>query len=159
MVFDFVDNASQYNMPYSMHRLFRLKEYKPGALVLGTKGQKTAEQGLYDRGERPDALFDWAGGRPGLRAGGHLQLAGRSYRDDLPDGVRPPGGCADRDHRAVCPGWLAIARSGGTHERTPDLQVFQMRKPSRSMPSSMAGPSSTTPTARICSWIWCGRWT
>ena len=34
MVFDFVDNASQYNMPYSMHRLFRLKEYRPGALVL-----------------------------------------------------------------------------------------------------------------------------
>ena len=44
MVFDFVDNASQYNMPYSMHRLFRLKD-KPGALVLGTKGQKAAEQG------------------------------------------------------------------------------------------------------------------
>ena len=59
MVFDFVDNASQYNMPYSMHRLFRLKEYKSGALVLGTKQQKTAEQGLYDRGERPDALIDW----------------------------------------------------------------------------------------------------
>ena len=59
MVFDFVDNASQYNMPYSMHRLFRLKEYKPGALVLGTKGQKAAEQGLYDKGERPDALIDW----------------------------------------------------------------------------------------------------
>ena len=59
MVFDFVDNASQYNMPYSMHRLFRLKEYKPGALVLGTKQQKTAEQGLYDKGERPDALIDW----------------------------------------------------------------------------------------------------
>ena len=59
MVFDFVDNASQYNMPYSMHRLFRLKEYRPGALVLGTKRQKTAEQGLYDKGERPDALIDW----------------------------------------------------------------------------------------------------
>ena len=59
MVFDFVDNASQYNMPYSMHRLFRLKEYKPGALVLGTKQQKTAEQDLYNRGERPEALIDW----------------------------------------------------------------------------------------------------
>ena len=33
MVFDFVDNASQYNMPYSIHRLFRLKEYKPGAFA------------------------------------------------------------------------------------------------------------------------------
>ena len=59
MVFDFVDNASQYNMPYSIHRMFRLKEYRPGALVLGAKGQKVAEQGLYDRGERPDALVDW----------------------------------------------------------------------------------------------------
>ena len=59
MVFDFVDNASQYNMPYSMHRLFRLKEYRPGALVLGTKKQKMAEQGLYERGERPDAIIDW----------------------------------------------------------------------------------------------------
>ena len=27
--------------------------------MLGTKQQKTAEQGLYDRGERPDALIDW----------------------------------------------------------------------------------------------------
>jgi superfamily II DNA or RNA helicase len=26
MVFDFVDNASQYNMPQSLHRLFRLKD-------------------------------------------------------------------------------------------------------------------------------------
>ena len=26
---------------------------------MGTKQQKTAEQGLYDRGERPDALIDW----------------------------------------------------------------------------------------------------
>ena len=59
MVFDFVDNASQYNMPYSMHRLFRLKEYRPGALVLGSKKQKMAEQGLYERGERPDAIIDW----------------------------------------------------------------------------------------------------
>ena len=59
MVFDFVDNASQYNMPYSMHRLFRLKEYRPGALVLGTKKQKMAEQGLYERGERPDAIINW----------------------------------------------------------------------------------------------------
>ncbi len=51
-------NSVQYNMPYSMHRLFRLKEYKPGALVLGAKKQKAAEQGLYDKGERPDALID-----------------------------------------------------------------------------------------------------
>ena len=27
--------------------------------MLGARGQKTAEQGLYERGERPDALIDW----------------------------------------------------------------------------------------------------
>lgn len=59
MVFDFVDNASQYNMPYSMHRLFRLKDYKPGKLVLAPQQQKIAEEGLYNRGEKPDAIIDY----------------------------------------------------------------------------------------------------
>lgn len=59
MVFDFVDNASQYNMPQSLHRLFRLKDYHAGALALAPQGQKTAEEGLYARGEKPDALIDW----------------------------------------------------------------------------------------------------
>lgn len=59
MVFDFVDNASQYNMPYSMHRMFRLKDYRPGEFVLSTAKQRAAERELYDRGERPDALIDW----------------------------------------------------------------------------------------------------
>jgi len=35
IVFDFVDNASQYNMPYSLYRLFRLKKYCPGQTILG----------------------------------------------------------------------------------------------------------------------------
>lgn len=59
MVFDFVDNASQYNMPYSLHRLFKLKEYKPGQLVIAPGKKKTAEAGLYARGEKPEALLDW----------------------------------------------------------------------------------------------------
>jgi hypothetical protein len=59
MVFDFVDNASQYNMPQSLHRLFRLKDYHAGALALAPQGQKIAEEGLYARGEKPDALIDW----------------------------------------------------------------------------------------------------
>lgn len=59
MVFDFVDNASQYNMPYSMHRLFKLKEYKPGELVVGSSKQKAAEQGLYEKGEKPEAIIDY----------------------------------------------------------------------------------------------------
>jgi superfamily II DNA or RNA helicase len=59
MVFDFVDNASQYNMPYSMHRLFQLKDYKPGKLVLAPQQQKTVEEGLYTRGEKPEVLIDY----------------------------------------------------------------------------------------------------
>lgn len=59
IVFDFVDNASQYNMPYSMHRLFKLSEYKPGKLVLGTKEQRKADDDLYARGEKPEAIVDF----------------------------------------------------------------------------------------------------
>ncbi len=59
IVFDFVDNASQYNMPYSMHRLFKLSEYKPGKLVLGTKQQREADDQLYAKGEKPDAIVDF----------------------------------------------------------------------------------------------------
>ena len=51
MVFDFVDNASQYNTPYSLHRLFKLKDYNAGATVLGKKGQREAEAALYEKGE------------------------------------------------------------------------------------------------------------
>lgn len=59
MVFDFVDNASQYNAPYSMHRLFKLKTYRAGELVIGKKGQREAEEALYAQGERPDAVIDY----------------------------------------------------------------------------------------------------
>lgn len=59
LVFDFVDNASQYNMPYSMHRLFKLSEYKPGKLVLGTKEQRAADDELYAKGDKPDAIVDF----------------------------------------------------------------------------------------------------
>ena len=59
MVFDFVDNASQYNAPYSMHRLFKLKDYHAGGTVLGKRGQREAELELYAKGERPDAVVDY----------------------------------------------------------------------------------------------------
>ena len=59
MVFDFVDNASQYNMPQSLHRLFKLKEYKPGQLAVAPGAQKTAEAELYAKGEKPEVLIDW----------------------------------------------------------------------------------------------------
>lgn len=59
MVFDFVDNASQYNMPQSLHRLFRLRDYQPGRLAIAPGAQKSAESELYARGEKPEALIDW----------------------------------------------------------------------------------------------------
>ncbi len=59
MVFDFVDNASQYNMPYSMHRLFRLKKYRPGQMVLGKANERVADEALYAKGEKPEALIDY----------------------------------------------------------------------------------------------------
>lgn len=59
MVFDFVDNASQYNAPYSLHRLFKLKDYHAGATVLGKKGQREAEAALYEKGEKPEVIIDY----------------------------------------------------------------------------------------------------
>ena len=59
MVFDFVDNASQYNTPYSLHRLFRLQDYRPGQLALAPAGQKAADDALYAKGERPVAVVDY----------------------------------------------------------------------------------------------------
>ena len=59
MVFDFVDNASQYNMPQSLHRLFKLKEYRAGELAVAPNNKKAAEAEMYARGEKPEALIDW----------------------------------------------------------------------------------------------------
>ena len=59
MVFDFVDNASQYNAPYSLHRLFRLKDYQPGKLAVAPGARKAAEDDLYAKGEKPETLVDW----------------------------------------------------------------------------------------------------
>lgn len=59
MVFDFVDNASQYNTPYSLHRLFRLKDYQPGKLAVAPGAKKATEDDLYAKGEKPEALLDW----------------------------------------------------------------------------------------------------
>ena len=59
MVFDFVDNASQYNMPYSIHRLLKLNEYSPGRVVLGTQNQIEADDELYRKGEKPEAIIDY----------------------------------------------------------------------------------------------------
>lgn len=59
IVFDFVDNASQYNMPQSLHRMFKLKEYKQGGLVLAPTDMKMADAELYRQGEKPDIIIDY----------------------------------------------------------------------------------------------------
>lgn len=59
MVFDFVDNAGQYNAPYSIHRLFRLNRYYPGETSLGGKDERETEEALYSKGERLDAIVDY----------------------------------------------------------------------------------------------------
>ena len=46
-------------MPQSLHRLFKLKDYRPGRLAVAPSERKAAEEELYSRGEKPEALIDW----------------------------------------------------------------------------------------------------
>ena len=59
MVFDFVDNANLFNMPYSMHRLLNLSEYHPGGLVLGKKESIRWDHEMFAKGEKPEVLIDY----------------------------------------------------------------------------------------------------
>lgn len=59
MVFDFIDNANLFNMPYSIHRLLNLKEYRPGQLVLAPKKQMEFERDLWAKGEKPEVCLDF----------------------------------------------------------------------------------------------------
>ena len=59
MVFDFVDNANLFNMPYSVHRLLGISEYAPGGLVLGKKHQVQYDRDLFRKGEKPETLIEF----------------------------------------------------------------------------------------------------
>ena len=59
MVFDFVDNANLFNMPYSMHRLLGISEYYPGGLVLGSREKMQFDLSLFRKGDKPEALVDY----------------------------------------------------------------------------------------------------
>jgi len=59
MVFDFVDNANRFNAPYSVHRLFQLKDYRPGALAVAEPNRKAYDYSFYEMNEKPDALIDY----------------------------------------------------------------------------------------------------
>ena len=59
MVFDFVDNAKMFNMPYSIHRLLGIGQYQAGALVLGKKSDIKWDHDMFAQGEKPDVLIDY----------------------------------------------------------------------------------------------------
>src|SRR5665648_360273 len=59
MVFDFIDNASMFNLPYSLHRMFHIKDYKAGEYVIASQKQFQLDWDLIARGEKPAALLDF----------------------------------------------------------------------------------------------------
>ena len=59
MVFDFVDNANMFNMPYSIHRLLGIGQYQAGALVLGKKSDIKWDHDMFAQGEKPEVLIDY----------------------------------------------------------------------------------------------------
>lgn len=59
MVFDFIDNANLFNMPYSLHRMFNIKEYRPGEYVIASKKQKQMDKDLFFKGEKPSVYLDF----------------------------------------------------------------------------------------------------
>jgi type I site-specific restriction endonuclease len=59
MVFDFIDNANMFNMPYSIHRLLNIKDYRPGQLVLAPKEKIEHDMDLLAKGEKPEVYLDF----------------------------------------------------------------------------------------------------
>lgn len=58
LVFDFVDNANMFNMPYTLHRLLNIGKYRPFGMTLGPKNLMCLDEDLFRRGERPAVLID-----------------------------------------------------------------------------------------------------
>lgn len=59
MVFDFIDNASLFNTPYSLHRMFNIKEYRPGEYVLAPENKRKLDRDLLEKGEKPSVYLDF----------------------------------------------------------------------------------------------------
>lgn len=59
MVFDFIDNSNIFNAPYSLHRMFNIKEYRPGEYVLAPHEKRKLEKDLIFRGEKPSVYLDF----------------------------------------------------------------------------------------------------
>lgn len=59
MVFDFIDNASLFNMPLSAHRMFDLSKYIAGSYVVASGKHRRIDEDLFRKGEKPLALLDF----------------------------------------------------------------------------------------------------
>lgn len=58
LVFDFVDNANMFKMPYSIHRLLNIKEYRPFEYALAPENKKKHDFNMIFKGEKPVAYLD-----------------------------------------------------------------------------------------------------
>ncbi len=58
IVFDFVDNAGLFNMPFSLHRVLNIGKYRPFEYTLAPETLRRMEEELRRKGERPEALID-----------------------------------------------------------------------------------------------------
>ena len=59
MVFDFIDNANLFNMPYSLHRMFNIDKYRPGEYVLASDNKRILDKDLFFKGEKPSVYLDF----------------------------------------------------------------------------------------------------
>lgn len=58
LVFDFVDNANMFKMPYSIHRLLNIKEYRPFEYALAPENKKNHDFNMIFKGEKTVAYLD-----------------------------------------------------------------------------------------------------
>lgn len=59
MVFDFIDNASLFNMPLSVHRIFNIDKYLPGEYIAAPGHLKKLDADLLAKGEKPEVYLDF----------------------------------------------------------------------------------------------------
>jgi len=57
VVFDFVDNATQYNQSLSLHRIFAQGRYRAGSLVVAPPSLMSEEEQALARGEAPTPVL------------------------------------------------------------------------------------------------------
>ena len=58
LVFDFVDNANMFKMPYSLHRTLNMSEYRPFEYVLAPEYLRKHDPNMTYFGEKPVAYLD-----------------------------------------------------------------------------------------------------